>query len=208
MKRIYFSILVLFVISFGLIYSQTLNKEEVFKKLLDKYGKMKSVSFKFTSPDGKNLGGSLIAERGNKYVIDTRDRDVYCNGETIWNHSISDNDVLISVFDKSNISPMSLESFFFNFLELYVPTELSESTSSLGTKSFIIQLSPKGEKSYDIDDVKIWIEPKNYVIKSVKLKIAGKIQTLNIEDLVLDKNYPDKTFEYVSTGKEHIIDFR
>ena len=208
MLKLFFSIITICIIFSGNLVSQSVDKDEVYKKLVDKYGKMKSVSFKFSSPESKILQGSLIAVKGNKYLIDTKDRDVYCNGKTIWNHTISDNDVLISVFEPSNTSPMSLESFFFNFLEQYQANDLTESTSSLGTKSLVLNLIPKGEKTFDIDDMKIWLDQKNYVIKSVKMKIAGKIQTLNIEDLVIDKSYPDKTFEYVPSGNEKIIDFR
>jgi len=208
MRNIIKVLAVLVILNISILYSQTPDKDECFKHLLDKYGKMNSVSFKFTSPDSKNLQGSLIAVRGNKYKIDTKDRVVCCNGETIWNNSIKDNKVLISTYDNTNTNPMSIEKFFFNFLEQYTPSELTESTSSLGTKSYVLQLTPISEKSFDIDDVKIWLDIKNYNIRSLKLKIGGKIQTINIDDLVIDKNYPDKTFEYVATGKEQIIDFR
>jgi len=199
---------VLIILNISVLYSQTPDKDDCYKHLNDKYGKMNSVSFKFNSPDVKNFQGSIIAVKGNKYVIVTKERAVYCNGGNIWNYLIEDNKVLISIYDNSNSSPMSIEKFFFNFLERYTPSELTESTSSLGTKSYVLQLAPKSEKSFDIDDIKIWIDPKNYIIRSIKIKIAGKIQTLNIEDLVLDKKYPDKTFEFVPTGKEQIIDFR
>ncbi|MBI5326022.1 MAG: outer membrane lipoprotein carrier protein LolA [Ignavibacteriae bacterium] len=208
MKRINKVIAFFLIFNAVLLFSQITDKDECFKLLLDKYGKMNSVSFKFSSPENKSFQGALTAVKGNKYLIDTKDRDVYCNGETIWNHMIADSEVLISYYDKTNINPMSVENFFFNFLEQYVPSDLTESTSSLGTKSYILQLTPKNEKTYDIDDVKIWIDPKNYIIRSVKLKIAGKIQTLNIDDLVLNKKYPEKMFEYKPTEKDKIMDFR
>lgn len=190
------------------LYSQTPDKEECFNQLLDKYGKMNSVHFEFSSPDIKNFTGSITAVRGNKYVIKSKDRDVYCNGKTIWNKIHSEGKILISYYDDSYSSPMSVEKFFFNFLEQYSPSEISESTSSLGTKSYVLQLTPKSEKTYDIDDIRIWIDPKNYIIRSVKLKIAGKIQTLIIENLELNKKFPDKTFDYEPSGKEQVIDFR
>lgn len=201
-------IALLLILNIGILNSQIPDMDECFKHLIDKYGKMNSVSFKFSSPEAKNLQGSLVAVRGNKYVLDVKDRKVVCNGESLWNYTIKDNQLLISIYDNTNTNPMSIEKFFFNFLEQYSASELSESTSSLGTKSYVLQLVPKSEKTFDIDDIRVWIDPKNYNIRSVKLKIGGKIQTLNIEDLVLDKRYPDKTFEYVPTGKEQIIDFR
>ncbi|MCL5990532.1 MAG: outer-membrane lipoprotein carrier protein LolA [Bacteroidetes bacterium] len=207
--RNFFKVLaILMIINISVLYSQTPDKDECFKHLIEKYGKMNSVSFKFTSPESKNFQGSLIAMKGGKYVIDTKDRVVYCNGETVWNNSISDNKVIINSYDNTYSNPMSIEKFFFNFLEQYAPTELTESTSSSGTKSYVLQLTPKSEKSFNIDDLKIWIDPKNYIIRSIKLKIGGKIQTLIIDDLVIDKKYSDKTFVFVPTGKEQVIDFR
>jgi outer membrane lipoprotein-sorting protein len=200
--------LIALIIGFQPVFSESLDKDECFQNLKEKYGNMSSVSLKFDSPDTKNFSGSLVAARGNKYVIEMKRNVIYCNGKTIWNHNIKDNKVLISNYDEDNNNHLSLEKFFFDFLENYEPVSLTESTSSLGNKSYVLQLSLKKGKSLDIISFMIWLNPKNYVIKSIKLGNDRMIQTINIEDLVIDKKISDKVFEFKPTGKEEILDYR
>ena len=205
-----YKIIFLLYLLFGsqFIFSAVPDKDECYNKLKDKYWHIKTISFKFSSPDTKYLSGSLIAARGNKYFISTKSNDIYSNGKTVWNHYISNKKVLISDFVDDKMNMLSIEGFFFNFLDYYYPESLTESVSSLGNKSYVLELSAKVESNVKIKSFKIWFNPDDYVIKSIKLNTNNMVQTLNIDDLKLDKKIPDKVFEYKPTGKEEIIDYR
>lgn len=199
----YILILIL-LISFNLQAAQN-DKDAVYNALLEKYGELSSISLKFKSMDNQHIEGSIEAKKGNKYILKMGNRIITCNGKSLWNYSIDDNNVIVSKFDKS-IHTNSIENMFFSLLEEFSPTSMKKESSTRGTSFTILTLASNTNKS-DINQIKIWIDNSGN-IASFSLVKNNKEEKYAVWDIFTNKKMQDKQFDFTAPKGAEVIDLR
>jgi hypothetical protein len=85
----------------------------------------------------------LKAKKGNKYIISMADRDIYCNGETIWNVSKYDKKAIISSYEEDDEDALSIENIFFYFLINTKHQSLRKKIHQKGAATMFYRLYPR-----------------------------------------------------------------
>lgn len=180
---------------------------ELYKKLKDKYGKIQSISLKFQSRNSE-LIGSIKAQKGNKYLLDYSSRLIFCDGKSVWNYDKKENKCIITDYDEDASGSLSIEKFFFDFLDKYHPATLTEETSSKGTKLFVLKLQQSDEHSTNSGALKLWVDPKSLVIRSIDLHESNGQNIIDINELQTSQKTTGKKLEINLPEKVTIIDLR
>ena len=205
----FFAILFIFNLFNFNCFASDLNLDEIKSELQKKYSGIASISLKFSMRENKNFSGNLTASK-NKYFIEFLNRTLICNGKTIWNYTKNNKKVIINKFEESG--EMSLQSFFFNFLNHSQPIGFKEETTSKGKKSYIIRFENSEEKDaktlFPAKDLRIWVNKENFNLTTVKWNDDTGLKTLDIEELKINKKIPEKLFDFKPPKDTEIIDMR
>jgi len=159
MKKKILNILFLLWISCpGLIGQQDPAAEKVLDKFAQKAESSFPVKIKFdyvyeSLPDNESYSesGILILD-GNKYYLSFGESEIYCDGETLWNHVVSADEVYIS--NPENSTPgnefiISNPENLFSFYEDDFKYRLTGEIEYQGEKYYQIDLFPKdANKNY------------------------------------------------------------
>ncbi len=185
------------------------DKDDVYNNLIAKYGEIESVSVDFSLESEPGLKGKLKAVRGNKYNLLLGTRRIVCDGETIWNYSKTDKNVVISDYDAES-ADAGLEQFFFIFLEKYYPVGLTSMTESGRGSVYFLELEPDNEDEAinDIRRVKIWLSKKDLSIIAVGIESDNDFLKWIIENLNVNSNISSNSFKFTPPEGVEIIDFR
>ena len=182
------------------------DKNAVYDKLKKQYGDLKSISLKFSMVGLTEFTGTLKAKKGNKFLFQTKDRIVVSNGKTVWNHSLTDKNVIISSYD-TKLSESSVEQFFFSFLDNYSPSDLKKENTSGGASNYVLTLIPKNAKSTinGVKYIKVWISDSNGEIKKIGFKNGPGEQVWELKSITVNPKLNESLFEYkVPKGMEQM----
>jgi outer membrane lipoprotein-sorting protein len=196
-------LVLLFITSIGLLAQ---DKASVFKELQNKFKGINSVSFSFKDVDSK-YSGTISSEKGNKYKIKSNDRVITCNGKKIYNYTPNDNKVLVSNFDENNPT-LSIEKFFFEFINVLTPESITKEHSTKATNGLIL-LSLKAEENFakknKIKNIKIWLDKSNE-IQYIAFNFQNKEQFYKIENLKTNIKIKKDFFKFKAPAKCQIIE--
>jgi outer membrane lipoprotein-sorting protein len=187
-----------------------LSKESIYEQLKNTYKGMESISFNYSFSNNPNIYGSIKAKKGNKYIISMADRDIYCNGETIWNVSKYDKKAIISSYEEDYEEALSIENIFFYFLDKYKPSKLAKENTSKGSSHYVLSLTPKGQDSeyQGIKAITLWLDYNDLEIEKVKLDSNNGINEFNISKVKRNKKIKNSDFEFEVPADMEVIDFR
>jgi outer membrane lipoprotein-sorting protein len=193
--------LLLSILSSG--YAQS-SADAEFKEIKKIYGNMKTVSFNFVNQDNSNINGSLIAKRGNKFALQFGNRTIRCDGNSVWNYSKEENNVIISDFE-SHGEENSIETIFFSMLDNHKPVGLTSSTNSAGNKLMVLDLVSTADPNRKLE---IAYYPDSRTIAEVTLTNNYVVETWLINKLKINPEITDNTFVFEANDKIEIIDLR
>jgi len=178
--------------------------DEVFSSLKKKYKEIKSIELQFHR-NGDGVAGTLKAKTGQKYFLDMKDRAIICNGKTIWNYSKRDKSVVISNYEGDK-PQMSIEEFFFSFLDNYQPAEIKQIGNGEDNSGYLLTLKPSAEANAQYKEVKLKIDTASS-IKHVEVTTDSGTEGWEIKKL-LTKKLSDKIFEFTPPDNTQVIDLR
>jgi outer membrane lipoprotein carrier protein len=209
MKNFFFFLSIAFMLTSSLLLAQN-SKDEIFNKVSQKYSNIKSVQINFASKDSKNLSGSIKAKKGNKYILMTAEREIICDGKTIWNYDFNSNKVIKSLFEANN-SESSLENIFFSLIKDYHPDNLyNENSSKAGNSFLVLVLKPKDEKKKisGVKEIKLYLDSKTYDIQSIYSTVKNKTQGWTINKIITNVKFPDSLFKFKVPKNAKFIDLK
>ncbi len=179
MMKTILNILFLLCISCPVLIGQ---QDPAAKKVLDKFAQKAEssspVKIKFeyvyeSSIDNESYSesGILILD-GNKYHLSIGESEIYCDGETLWNHVVSAKEVYISDPEnsaQSNEFIISNPENLFSFYENDFKYRLTGEIEYQGVKYYQVDLFPKDpNKSYHT--VTMLIFQKDYRLYSIETR--------------------------------------
>lgn len=208
-----FRFMFVFAISFLVLsvplFSQT-DKAEVYNRLVEKYGNMSSVSMKFRQKvEEMEVDASLTAKRQNKYALNLSGRVIVCNGKTIWNYDAVENTVIISNFERFEYE-VSIEEFFFSFLNNYKPSRLLTQATSDGRYVLILALSPESADKMinGVSYIEVWLDKNSYDIVAIEVDSDIGKQHWDFDYIKVNPDIAEDKFEYTPPEDSKVIDLR
>lgn len=190
-KKIAFTFML--IASLGLlVYAQSDKKaKEVLDKVSKTYKSYKTLEVKYSlikkskgdNPKIDRENGQLFI-KGDKYMMSTKDNDIYCNGDTLWTHD--------KVFGECTI-------------ELYSPSKSEITPAKIFTlheKGFIYMLTGEidilNEKHYQVD-----MTPTNKKKPYYKVRLAVKKKNNHISRMIMMLRSADISVS-VNNQKENV----
>jgi outer membrane lipoprotein-sorting protein len=184
-----------------------LSKDEIFTKLKDKFSGAKAVSLNFTSEDN-SLKGTLKAAKGNKFIINLKDRNIICNGKDLWNYSISDKKVTLSEYESSS-SISSIDDILLNFTKSFkVLSLIKENSSKNGSTNVIILQNIDDKKIKNVTEVKLFSQGNFDEISAIEVKSKGNSRKYFVKNLQINPKLKDSNFEFSAPKGVELIDLR
>lgn len=203
-----FAVLLLFLFCLSSVQTFSADKNKIYSSIKKKYSDIHSLQLKFYDPVS-SVKGELLASDNNKYVINLFGRTIYSDGNTIWNYSARDSNVLISSFNSFD-SELSVESLFFELLENFEPEKLTDFSSSAGVSGYKLYLNPK--KTYsnpnNIKYIELIINKADYQIEEIIYKQDYSEYRWRISDLKINPEVKESDFRFINKEGIEVIDLR
>ncbi len=199
MKKIFYFILIIFIAA---TYLQAETKESVYNHFKKKFENLSNVKLVFQSIENKSDSGELIATSQNEFRIITKDRIISCDGKSIYNHSVSQKQVVISEADQTLSNP--IYNTFFKIINNSKPINLKQTSNSKKGSNFILTVVSNEDKSEIID---IYFD-KNKVIYQIGFKMKNISGNYKISKLQINQKLSPTIFKFKETDKLEVIDLR
>lgn len=193
-------IALIFAAQSNFLFSQ--NKEQIYDELKSKLTGLKSISFDFSSTNGSEMAGKIIATK-DKYKMILPNRVIVSNANTVWNYSPDQAKVLISTM--GDVHSASIQGVFFQIIENYKPQSLKVATKSSGAKFY--ELSLKSNQNQD-DYIILNLNYKTKNIEAVNYSLNGQSAQLFIKNLVFNPKISDTEFNFIPPKDVQVIDLR
>jgi len=177
------------------------NKDALAKKILTELSektktyKSMSIDFKLTikSKDVNESQAGKAQTKGSKFHYTTSDREVFCDGETVWSYIEDDNECYIDdVEDVSDFNPSEIMTIWDkNFNHQYV----KEVTA--GSNIHEIKLFPSNPKDSKYHTIVLTIDRNKKQIKKVLIKTKdGLTLIFSITKFVANSEISDSVFKW------------
>ena len=198
--------------NFCIVESQDdLKAQVILDKVKDKYFAHNDITISFTlhihlADRPKTQEKGQIVQQGEKFKVNMKDQDIYCNGDDLWYHLKDKNEVQINDYeggeDLGVVSPADLlrqyESGEFEYAlhKEYVAKE---------KRIAEIEFKPNDEFS-DYSKIRVAIDTEASLIKEVwAFGKDGSRFNMKIDSEVYDQDYSDSYFEFDATRFPDVI---
>lgn len=136
--------------------------------------------------------------KGNKYVVVITDKEIYCDGKTIWTYDKSANEVTITKVDPASntITPQKLFSNFYDKDFLYKVN----GEQKTGVKTLVeIEMTPI-DKTQNFHKVYLYVDKKTHLVSPIKvLDKSGNRYIYTVTSLKGNTNFTDASFLFDKT---------
>lgn len=189
------------------LLEQTSKKMQSFQTL--------SANFQFTM-ENKNMGinekntGSLLL-KGKKYLVKLPDlgMEVYCDGQSVWNHMQSANQVMVSNAGDDSQGVIDPSAIFNVYQEGYQYKFVADKTENGKVISYI-DLIPE-DRNAEFSKITVGIDKAKLMVQSlVTHGNDGNQYGILVKDFKTDQSIDDKAFVFDKTKfpDAEVIDFR
>jgi outer membrane lipoprotein-sorting protein len=174
----------------------------ILKSLQDKFGTISDLSANVVHVSmGQTLSGKLLFKKENNFHLDFKNNIIVSNGVHIWNYSKKDNKVIISDFDDSDPSSISINKIIYDY-----PSE-SNIKSETDVEGDVLILVPKENSELNFTLVKIWVNKENLISK-VKINSGSGETEIRFSNYKLNRNLADSQFTFTPPEGSTVIDLR
>ena len=185
--------------------------KDVMDKMRDVLRKQKEISisyeqsFKWKSSESvSKTVGKLDLKDLKKLRLQTEEQTLVSNGEVLWTYSTFTNQVVINKIDKSDRTILPSD-FLFEYPKDY-NSKLLEEDKFEG--EYLILLTPKDKSSF-ITAIRIWLDDKDFFIRSVDYKdINGNVTLWEVTELDIEPNFDESHFEFITPSGAEVVDLR
>ncbi len=218
MKKIFCSVMLLFAVT--TMFAQTTGSKvndtqstAILDALQKKITSYSSAIIQFKLREEKNdkvlseLSGTLYL-KGNKYMLNTKDQQIFCNAKDVWTYLPAQNEVSITTFDSTdsdNLNPLQLVK---EYKKSYRSTFIREEVQR-GVMVQIVDLTPL--KASSIGRVRLIIDKnKKQLLKTEILEKDGTTYNYIIEKLTVNQTIDDSKFIFKTSQYPNVdvIDMR
>lgn len=173
---------------------------EILKNLQKTLNSYTDISIHFTFGTEKNdrfideVKGTTFIKK-DKYVLETPQQKIFCDGINLWNYLPDQKEVTISLYDKEDDSEMMNPMNLINNYEKQYKSDFIKETTEKGILIQIIDLtSLKSTSFYKIR--LILNKNKNQIIRFTVFDKDGTQYTYYIEKFLVNQALPDSRFVF------------
>ncbi len=195
-------ILFIFCLFIGTAPAQE-NSTSLLSRLQVKFNSTSDITADFAEKiNGRsNLSGKLYYKKENKLRLELKNMTIVSDGNTNWNYNKKQNKVIISSYDPSNPSLLSLNELINKYPDKCTVSEIYEDGKET------LDLKPKSQ-GMGFTDVRLWINGESLIDKAVIQQAVGNTIEVEFSGYKLNRNLSDSKFKFTPPKGSSIIDLR
>lgn len=157
------------------------------------------------SPDISTQQGKLLVASNDRFTLDIAGIRFYCDGKSLWQHNVEQNQVLIKAVEdlSSSLHPSEL-------LFKYLNCKAKEITEGVfgGQKLWVLKLDPS-KYTGQFAQMEVWLNQNDFSpVRLFTVDPSGNSSWYNITDLKVVKNVNKNDFIFKSMPGVDEIDMR
>lgn len=177
--------------------------ESILTTLQQKFRSTNDISAWFVqSINGKvNLKGKFFYKKENNFKLELNNLSIISNGITSWNFNKKENKVIISDYDQSDPSILSLNKFIEDY-----PKQCSLKLDNENGKDILVLIPKKSGMSFK--SVKISVNPDDLIERMSIEDLNGSVIQIEFSHYQLDKKLSNSFFTFTPPKGSKVIDLR
>lgn len=186
--------------------AEHLDAATMLKALSSKYTFAKSIIVRFSEGEGQaKIRGIVTVEGTNRFRIELSDREIVCNGTTVWNYSPAEKRVTIDNYHASGRS--TSPEFFITRLPANAKATLFDAKDP---QHKLLQLEPANTDDWGMIQ-RLIVETDNVGSSVYGVTIvdeSGASRTIHVQSTTFDKKLPSDTFDFKPPAGSSVVDVR
>lgn len=204
-KKMFKLIFILLFLLTGLFRLAGFDKgSELLIALQEKYKSISDLSADFNkNTNGKlELSGKFYYKQGNKIRLELKNLVIVSDGNTNWNYNKKENKVIISQYDDTDPSALSLEKVLYNY-----PSKCTVTFETDKGKDVLV-LVPKNNSGLQFHKVKLWINKDNLINKLLIEDPNSGLVELEFTNYKINQDIDNSIFSLIPPEGSKVIDLR
>lgn len=202
---------VLCVLLFLVVQQKEFSPTEVLENIRRQYTGVDDASAQFTQSvklrykqSAQKTVGKIKIKKGNQFSIETPQQTIVANGEKIWMYSPQTKQVIVDDFTASG-SMLTPEKFLRG-----LPKDFNAVRVKTEGENITLFLEPlkKDNKPLDgISELKIHCKVGKWIVEKIEyLDRQGTQTTIELAEILFNKNLSDKDFQFIVTDEMKVVD--
>ena len=188
------------------------SKEEVIKKIQEKYSSIENVSADFTqatkyrfSSAEQIQSGSVKIGKNNAFKIILSHQEIVSNGTTVWVYSESTHQVLVNTFNQTN-SALSPEKLLRGMPDDFKVTTMEQDSGTVSLS--MVPTHAKGN-TIPITEMNISVTQNDWVIHRIEYTDKnGTSVVMTFTHIRFNEHFGEKEFEFTPEPSMRVLDLR
>ncbi len=215
MKKIWIGFICLTLLSMLTSASYPMTGEEVIEKVRKRYDKLKRFSADFEqtfewklAEETHTFRGKLYLKKPNRFRLETETQTVVSDAKQVWTHIYANKQVILTSYSELRGMP-KWEDLFFEYGEGYRAQYVA--LENVGEKKchLVCLISKEKKKDADVVEMKVWVDPKEWVV----LKVAyvdsnGDGTTYRLSNVAINPKMDDALFSFQVPEGVDVVDMR
>lgn len=206
-------ILSVFVVWFSLA-GQDESGKDVIKKVQDRYKKLKTLEVAFDyqfkwklTGKQQSLTGKLFFKKENFIRYELGQQLNVTDGETVWQYSEANNQVIVDRLKKNSKSLFLPKYFLFEYMDKFV-AEIIQTEMIKGRPVYVIKMNPKDKDDF-VQSMKVWIPSDSWLTERVEYTdLEGNVISYAFTHVATDVFLEEKLFTFKADAGMDVIDLR
>lgn len=180
------------------------NDSNLLKEVQHKFNSIHSISADFVQKSNNqvNLSGKFYFMQRNNIRLELKNSLIISNGKTNWNYNKQQKKVIISTYDSTDASVLSLRNIIFNYPDKCLVSTLNSDTSK------VLKLTPKQNTNLNFEEAKIYIN-NDYLPEKISVKnFNNNLIEIDFSNYHLNGNLSASFFNFVPPKGSNIVDLR
>lgn len=203
MRILTFLYILLFACVFSGFTPAQNDSTSLLRRLQSKFNSTKDITadFKEKINGRSNLSGRIYYKQDNKLRLELKNIIIVSDGVTNWNYNKKQNKVVISSYDASNPSLLSLKQLIDEYPDKCTVSEIFDNGKE------ILDLKPKAGGT-GFTEVRLWVNEKSLIDRAVIQQTAGNTIEIDFSSYKLNSKLSDSKFKFIPPKGSSIIDLR
>jgi chaperone LolA len=197
-----FNLIFFFLLVSASIFSQN-NGNNLLQALQNKFNNLSDLTAQFEqSANGTvNLAGKIFYQKGNKLRLELKNITIVSDGNTVWNYNKNQKKVIISNYDGSDPSILSIENLINNY-----PSKCSVTEETNGNER-MLTLIPK-DSDLNFSRLNLTVGKNNLIEKAEIDEPASGTVIITLKNYKLNTGINNSEFTFTPPEGCKVIDLR
>jgi outer membrane lipoprotein-sorting protein len=188
--------------------------QSIIKKVQNRYKKIDSFVINFDyhfqwKLTGKNqdLQGKLFFRKENNIRYELGQQLNITDGETVWQYSEVNNQVIIDRLKKNSKSLFLPKYFLYEYLDKFVSEVIAVETNR-GRSFYVLKMNPKDKDDF-VQSMKVWVPSDTWITEKVEyVDLEGNRISYEFTHIEVDQPISPKLFSFEPESGMDVVDLR